>query len=314
MIRNINIEAEGGEIVIQNENGDYAVIPKSERKRVESLIEDDCHGCIDEFVSTLPVMSNYAQDGTLLTGIGDDPNKPIAPVAPPMPLPVIQTFNFLPDPNYIQEYKQRTTDYGNNPKGASGVPTLGGDYRKLNPQESTNLLKAYEGLSQKDITPQVLEEYQALKQGTYYVSSDAELLPTGFYSQYLNKPVNLTKYYSGTAPTTSTTQPQPVQQPQAPFVYTDPYTGKPLYEYTEKMRALGVELPETGTQQLPQGASYSAPEVLAEKKRSETAIEANKQAFATMSPEQQQTFLDYNKDKAGSSKLTATEWLQQFGN
>ena len=66
MKQNINIEAEGNELVLKNEAGDYVIIPKKYRKEVQDMIKDGCHGCIDALVETLPVMEDYAQDGSLL--------------------------------------------------------------------------------------------------------------------------------------------------------------------------------------------------------------------------------------------------------
>ena len=70
---NKRVEAEGSELVIRNENGDYAIIPKAKRKEVMKAIEDECHDCVDSIVRSLPLMSDYAEDGTL---IPDPPDKP----------------------------------------------------------------------------------------------------------------------------------------------------------------------------------------------------------------------------------------------
>lgn len=69
---NKRVEAEGSELVIRNENGDYAIIPKAKRKEVMKAIEDNCHDCVDSIVRSLPLMSDYAEDGTL---IPDPPDK-----------------------------------------------------------------------------------------------------------------------------------------------------------------------------------------------------------------------------------------------
>lgn len=65
MKQNINIEAEGQELVLKNKAGDYVIIPKKYRTEVQGMIKDGCHGCIDSLVETLPVMTDYAQDGSL---------------------------------------------------------------------------------------------------------------------------------------------------------------------------------------------------------------------------------------------------------
>ena len=66
MKQNLNIEAEGSELILKNKAGDYVIIPKKYRTEVQGMIKDGCHGCIDNLVETLPVMEDYAQDGSLL--------------------------------------------------------------------------------------------------------------------------------------------------------------------------------------------------------------------------------------------------------
>ena len=65
MKQNINIEAEGNELVLKNKAGDYVIIPKKHRLEVQDMIKEGCHGCIDALVDTLPVMADYAEDGSL---------------------------------------------------------------------------------------------------------------------------------------------------------------------------------------------------------------------------------------------------------
>ena len=62
---NIQVEAEGGELIIRNGNSDYVIIPKKYRLEVQDMIKEGCHSCIDSLVKTLPVMEDYAQDGSL---------------------------------------------------------------------------------------------------------------------------------------------------------------------------------------------------------------------------------------------------------
>lgn len=66
MKQNINIEAEGNELILKNKVGDYVIIPKKYRREVQDMIKENCHGCIDKLVETLPVMEDYAEDGSLL--------------------------------------------------------------------------------------------------------------------------------------------------------------------------------------------------------------------------------------------------------
>ena len=78
MKQNINIEAEGNELVLKNKANDYVIIPKKYRKEVQDMIKEGCHGCIDALVETLPVMEDYAQDGSLYPEEPSiNPNNPI---------------------------------------------------------------------------------------------------------------------------------------------------------------------------------------------------------------------------------------------
>jgi hypothetical protein len=66
MKKNMNIEAEGGELVISNDKGDFAIIPKKHRLEVQGMIDDGCFNCIDNYVETLPLIEDYAEDGSLI--------------------------------------------------------------------------------------------------------------------------------------------------------------------------------------------------------------------------------------------------------
>ena len=66
MKQNLNIEAEGSELILKNKAGDYVIIPKKYRTEVQGMIKDNCHSCIDSLVETLPTMADYAEDGSLL--------------------------------------------------------------------------------------------------------------------------------------------------------------------------------------------------------------------------------------------------------
>lgn len=61
---NKNIEVEGGEIAIRNSHGDLAIIPKNKVNWVKQKLSEGCHTCIDSLVETLPIASQYAQDGS----------------------------------------------------------------------------------------------------------------------------------------------------------------------------------------------------------------------------------------------------------
>jgi hypothetical protein len=66
MKQNIKVEAEKGELVIHNKTGDYAIIPTKYRMEVKDMIKDKCFACLDNLVESLPVMEDYAEDGTLI--------------------------------------------------------------------------------------------------------------------------------------------------------------------------------------------------------------------------------------------------------
>jgi len=88
-MKNQNIEVEGGELLIQSEEGHYAIIPKKHRKEVEDMIAGKCDGCINDYIQHLPKNNNYAEDGTLLPEtnnptFGDEPyasKRPLSPLA-----------------------------------------------------------------------------------------------------------------------------------------------------------------------------------------------------------------------------------------
>ena len=61
------VEVEGGELAIQNSNGDIAIVPKKYAIEVQGMIDDGCNDCIDDFVSKLPKESDYAEDGTVVS-------------------------------------------------------------------------------------------------------------------------------------------------------------------------------------------------------------------------------------------------------
>ena len=65
MKRSTNIEAEGGEMILRNSAGDYAIIPKHLRQEVQQLLSNGCYDCIDSIVNSLPTKSDYAADGLI---------------------------------------------------------------------------------------------------------------------------------------------------------------------------------------------------------------------------------------------------------
>jgi hypothetical protein len=97
MKQNLNIEAEGGELIIRNGNSDYVIIPKKYRLEVQDMVKENCHSCIDKLVETLPVMEDYAEDGSLY------PKEPV--INPDNPIKLPEVTITAEAPTYIK-YKQ----------------------------------------------------------------------------------------------------------------------------------------------------------------------------------------------------------------
>jgi LysM repeat protein len=80
------IEAQGGEIVIRNNFDDVAIIPRNLVKKYQAYMKAGCDECIDELVASLPAMSQYAADGTIIpvgskqTEVSVNP-IPLAPIS-----------------------------------------------------------------------------------------------------------------------------------------------------------------------------------------------------------------------------------------
>lgn len=69
---NINIEVEGGELLIMSDEQHYAIIPAKHRQEVKDMVSEGCDNCINSYIQTLPKESNYAEDGSLFID-GIDP-------------------------------------------------------------------------------------------------------------------------------------------------------------------------------------------------------------------------------------------------
>ncbi len=55
----LKVEAEGQELIIQSTEGHYAIIPKKDRDKIKKMILDKCDDCINNYIKTLPKVSNY---------------------------------------------------------------------------------------------------------------------------------------------------------------------------------------------------------------------------------------------------------------
>lgn len=71
MMKGKKIEAEGEELILKNEAGDYAIIPKKYRAEAMDMLRGGNHACLDGLIGTLPISEEYAEDGTLL--LTDEP-------------------------------------------------------------------------------------------------------------------------------------------------------------------------------------------------------------------------------------------------
>ena len=99
------IEAEGSELILRNEHGDYAIIPKKHRLEVRDMVKEGCYNCIDSLVETLPVMADYAGDGTLIPG-WDEIKSTVKDIA----RPIYNEYKKLTTPDYSQ-YKKKDEAY-----------------------------------------------------------------------------------------------------------------------------------------------------------------------------------------------------------
>lgn len=64
-MKNLKIEVEDKELFLVNEASDKVIIPVNKAKWVKQKLSEGCHSCIDSLVETLPVASQYAQDGSV---------------------------------------------------------------------------------------------------------------------------------------------------------------------------------------------------------------------------------------------------------
>jgi len=68
-VNNKEIEAEGGELIIQNEFGDNVIVPRKDRRRVQKYINDGEYSMVDSIVSKYPKFADYAEDGSIYPDI-----------------------------------------------------------------------------------------------------------------------------------------------------------------------------------------------------------------------------------------------------
>ena len=66
MKQNINIEAEGGELVLRNAHGDVVIIPRNKRREALGYLAKGDHSAIDAIAMELPKASDYAMGSLIL--------------------------------------------------------------------------------------------------------------------------------------------------------------------------------------------------------------------------------------------------------
>jgi hypothetical protein len=63
----LNVEVEGEELLLQSDNGSYAIIPKKDKARVMYYLKNDKQDRLNKLISKLPRHTDYAEDGNLIT-------------------------------------------------------------------------------------------------------------------------------------------------------------------------------------------------------------------------------------------------------
>ena len=125
MYKNIKVEAEHNELILENSHGDTVIIPANKRNWVKQKLSEGCHACIDSLVETLPVASQYAQDGSVMPKSKYKPTKSSDPNATYLSIPNKESFyNNEEDLDiFWDKYKKRQdlngylSDYGKDSKG-----------------------------------------------------------------------------------------------------------------------------------------------------------------------------------------------------
>lgn len=63
----LKVEAEKNELVLKNSHGDFVIIPAEKRDWVKNKLSEKKYSEVDKFVKNLPVASQYAEDGTVIS-------------------------------------------------------------------------------------------------------------------------------------------------------------------------------------------------------------------------------------------------------
>lgn len=124
---NGQVEAEGKELVLRNSHGDMAIIPKKYRQEALDMIKEGCNGCLDNLISTLPKVKDYAKDGTVF---GIPPNTSTAPSS------TIQSVNQNVNTSLIGKTREDIPQY--NPGQTFIGPDNRTDYERQRDHEAMN--------------------------------------------------------------------------------------------------------------------------------------------------------------------------------
>jgi len=177
------IEAEGGELVLRNKNGSVAIIPARHRAEVLGMLKDGCTNCLNDYISKLPKMSDYAEQGGIkkpkvqekaINPIFPDMNDRILQLDVPKPttkekLDASIANNQIPildksDPKYDHKYKQvqNKKEELDNPKVAVDKKqlTLLENYKKKEEQEELTIQDKY----YKQYNPKNEKEVKTIQQ------------------------------------------------------------------------------------------------------------------------------------------------------
>ncbi len=127
------VNAEGRELVLRNSHGDMAIIPKKYRQEALDMIKEGCHDCLDNLISTLPKVKDYAKDGTVF---GIPPNTFTAPNTSTAPSSTIQSANQNVNTSLIDKTREDIQTYY---KGQTFIgPDNRTDYERQRNQEAMN--------------------------------------------------------------------------------------------------------------------------------------------------------------------------------
>lgn len=69
MNNELRVEAEGGELVLENGTA-MAIIPKNKREEALEYLKNGCNDCLQNLINTLPKAEQYAEDGTIIEKYG----------------------------------------------------------------------------------------------------------------------------------------------------------------------------------------------------------------------------------------------------